>query len=58
MSGTAGDSFAQRGLRVASRAAATISAALSAGASTFGHDTLSSIASTSGSSSSREQMSA
>ena len=44
MSGTAGESFAQSGLRVASRAAATIWAALSAGASTFGHDTFSSIA--------------
>jgi hypothetical protein len=45
-------------LRVANRDAATICAALSAGASTFGHETLSSIALTSAWSSSREQISA
>ena len=47
MPGTAGESFAHSGFRVASRDALTISAALSAGVSTFGHETFNSIALTS-----------
>ena len=58
MSGTAGESFAHNGFRVARREALTIWAALSAGASTFGQETFNSIALTSAWSSSLEQISA
>ena len=56
MSEVAGDSFAESGFDVRERQPATIWAEVSGASSTFGHERLSSITSTSARSSRRSQM--